>query len=223
MCDRCIEWDGDTWHLWSKGYYERRQRLHREVWKSVNGPIPKGHDVHHKNGNRLDNRIDNLELLSKSEHSALHFDEHLRPHLPKAHAASREARVRNRRRRKSRALVCIVCGGRYSSGSTHPTRFCSTTCLEKARSGAFGGEDRMCEHCGARYKATKRFQRFCSRRCNNHACEDRVAEKQVRTIACASCGKSFESSRSNARFCCRRCAAGYHGHNQFRKKVSEAV
>lgn len=223
MCNQCIEWDGDTWHLWSKGYYERRQRLHREAWKSVNGPIPKGHDVHHKNGDRLDNRIENLELLTRSEHSAMHFDEHLRPHLPKAHAASQAAIVRNRGIRKARVLICIVCGGEYSSGSLHPTRYCSSACIEAARSGAFAGEGRKCEYCGVAYTATRRVQRYCTKRCNTMAAADRSKLRVSRRIACASCGQEFESDRSNARFCGRPCALRFHADNKFRKKVSESV
>lgn len=49
-----------------------RMKFHVVVWLEHKGPIPKGYDVHHKNGNRLDNDIGNLELVLHSEHSRIH-------------------------------------------------------------------------------------------------------------------------------------------------------
>lgn len=47
---------------------------HRLVWEIYRGPIPRGHVIHHKNGIRTDNRIENLECLSISAHSRLHVE-----------------------------------------------------------------------------------------------------------------------------------------------------
>ena len=46
-------------------------KLH-EKWKEVNGEIPLGYDIHHINGDGLDNHIQNLQCLKHGEHSALH-------------------------------------------------------------------------------------------------------------------------------------------------------
>lgn len=45
---------------------------HRQVWIREHGEIPKGYIIHHINGNKKDNRIENLELLSHKEHKVKH-------------------------------------------------------------------------------------------------------------------------------------------------------
>lgn len=47
---------------------------HRMVWHDANGPIPKGHVIHHINEDKQDNRIDNLECLTMAEHAMKHWE-----------------------------------------------------------------------------------------------------------------------------------------------------
>jgi hypothetical protein len=46
--------------------------VHRLVWFLHMGAIPKGHHVHHKNAQKDDNRIENLDCLLGSDHIAAH-------------------------------------------------------------------------------------------------------------------------------------------------------
>ena len=49
-------------------------RHHRFIWEAVNGSIPKGYDIHHKDHNRSNNSISNLELIKSSIHKHQHFN-----------------------------------------------------------------------------------------------------------------------------------------------------
>jgi hypothetical protein len=44
----------------------------RVVWAEAHGPIQRGLFIHHINENKLDDRIENLQALTNSEHMALH-------------------------------------------------------------------------------------------------------------------------------------------------------
>lgn len=71
---------GDYWHLNASGYLQRsvvidrdtgrRKNIlqHRVVMEQhLNRPLTEHETVHHLNGDRTDNRLDNLELWSKSQ------------------------------------------------------------------------------------------------------------------------------------------------------------
>lgn len=42
------------------------------VWEVFNGPVPEGYCIHHKDHNKLNDRLDNLELMTKAEHAKHH-------------------------------------------------------------------------------------------------------------------------------------------------------
>ena len=64
----------------SNGYYlsttKPRTLMHRDVWEHQNGKIPNEHDIHHKDHNKANNDINNLELLSKQEHARKYSSGH---------------------------------------------------------------------------------------------------------------------------------------------------
>jgi hypothetical protein len=69
-------YDGKKFTLRNHGYYAMttsdRCLMHRYVWEKEKGKIPRGWDIHHINGLKFDNRIDNLECLPKDEHTRLY-------------------------------------------------------------------------------------------------------------------------------------------------------
>lgn len=53
---------------------------YRKVWENENGPIPKDEkgrtfEIHHKDGNRSNNSIENLQCVSIEEHYKIHLDQ----------------------------------------------------------------------------------------------------------------------------------------------------
>lgn len=46
------------------------KNIHRLVWEAFHGAIPPGFEVNHRNGDKTDNRLENLELVTRSENMA---------------------------------------------------------------------------------------------------------------------------------------------------------
>lgn len=179
------------------GYYLNatiRKRLHRAVWEYHNGEIPDGCHVHHVDGNKNNNEIENLELLNGHDHLKLHGDgwsvehrERLADNLrtkamPAAKAWHKSANGKAWHKEHyeqscavkmhaKRVLYCKRCGKEYIGG--HNNVFCSKACKSAwRRAEGLDDVDIRCEVCGKgfrrnRYARTKCCSRSCANRYRN--------------------------------------------------------
>lgn len=177
--------NGEPFYLCGSYFQHRGKRLHRVVWEHYNGEIPQGFHVHHKDGDRANNAIENLELMDGKAHCRLHSDNE--PN-------------------KSRLRAMGVAGREAAIGWHH-----SEAGREQGRKNAHFLHDHpaqllVCEHCGATYE-TKRLSgsRFCSNACKAAARRASGVDNEIRT--CPICGKNFEVNRyETTRHCSRKCA-----------------
>lgn len=98
--------------------------VHRLVWEMEHGPIPIGHVVHHRDGNKHNNAIDNLECIPRSQHCAHH--QHEERGTPEYSAMkSRAAKAR-----PLHAYKCAHCAIDFMAVSVASAsrRFCSKRC-----------------------------------------------------------------------------------------------
>lgn len=84
-----------------------KKYIHREIMeKYLNRELKRDEQVHHKNGNHTDNRIENLEVMSNKEHQRLHVLE------------------------KTISLTCHRCGKKFKAMDKpfFRLRYCSSKC-----------------------------------------------------------------------------------------------
>jgi hypothetical protein len=162
--------------------------LHRELWKAINGPIPSGHHIHHKDENPRNNELSNLVCLSAEDHAAHHAENaglstnewlsHLAEIRPKASAwhkseAGRLWHVKHGKltwtQREAIGKPCESCGKMFDSITLRKNdRFCSNSC--KTRQRRLSGVDnvsRVCVICGNTFTVNRYIpKQTCSRLCH---------------------------------------------------------
>jgi hypothetical protein len=120
---------------------------HRFIWKHHHGPIPENMDIHHIDGNKDNNEIENLRMLSRSEHRKEHWsdcnlrpvcEEQLNKVRPIQWLKSEEGRkfVSEKgkevwKNREMKTIVCEHCG--VAKEFRKWARFCCKSCYMKWR------------------------------------------------------------------------------------------
>lgn len=163
------------YYLASKPINGKRKRLHIVVWEYFNGEVPEGYNIHHKDHDKRNNAIDNLECMTKSEHLRHHgktrpVTEEMLNHLAEAREmtkvwhASKEGRewhrqhaIESAKNRKPIKLVCTYCGKEYEAMMKNKeNNFCSNNCKSAyRRKMGYDNIEKVCEHCGGTYIANK--------------------------------------------------------------------
>lgn len=177
--------------------------LHRSVWEAVNGAIPKGWQVHHKNGDRGDNRIENLECVPPDEHRKLHADKTM------AYATSPEQRAHLERIRElSKAWHASPEGREWHRANAISIRERGLMGVAYSKAPFF---DRACSVCGTLFNTNNKQRVFCSSAC---ACTDGRQRKRAAKLDvahnCKECGGVFYTVQTRKVFCSAKCR-GAHG------------
>lgn len=174
---------------WAEKMYFRRSggfSLHRAIWEAKNGPAPKGHQIHHKDGNALNNDISNLECIETGKHH-------------RWHGATEKSKEASRRSlNKVRHLAAKWHGSKEGREwhSKHAVKIAKTRPVHQ----------RECEQCHKTYTVwTGLRSRFCSNGCKSkwrrwNRIDDIIAN-------CAVCGKIIQFNKfKKVETCGRSCA-----------------
>jgi hypothetical protein len=135
-------WTIKEWNKENKFY--KTILAHRWVWENVNGVIPEKMDIHHIDGDKDNNEISNLNIVSRSEHQKknhaqeLKQKENLNKVRPlewlKSDAGRKAVSEKGKQVWKDRdfhTIICEHCG--ESKEYKRWARFCSKKCYMKWR------------------------------------------------------------------------------------------
>ena len=184
ISDTIQKFDGVSYYRCGPYFQRKGKRLHRMVWEFHNGPIPTGYDIHHINGDRADNDIENLQMLKEQEHGSLHMStparkEKSRHDVKKAIEAAREWHA------SEAGVAWHSAHAKETWDKTEPT-------------------EHTCTNCGKAYQSFGKYGRssntFCSNNCKSAWRRKRGIDNETRT--CPVCGVQFSVSKYAKTVCC---------------------
>jgi hypothetical protein len=171
----------------------KQVRLHRYVWEHFNGEIPQGYHVHHKDGDKSNNDISNLEALSHQEHLNIHHElwrndegvmnkkkanlDKIRPLTVEWHRSKEGRKWHSEHAKKvfgnreKEKFFCKHCGDSFETLKVKENKFCSNKCKSAwRRESGVDDEKRNCEYCQKEFVVNKYSKkRFCGMVCSNKA------------------------------------------------------
>ena len=174
-------------HGWVNGV---NYLMHRYIWEFYNGEIPKGYHVHHIDGDKSNNKIENLECIIGSSHLSSHMNKRDKQELrnrmsvaqeyAKLWHKSEEGHVWHSKHAKEimevqlkikSKNICENCGKEFEiyDFKKKQSRFCCNACKSAyRRKNHIDDEKRICEVCGKEFYVNKYAKsKTCSRSCAN--------------------------------------------------------
>ncbi len=162
----------------------KKIRAHVWVWQYHHGKVPKKYHIHHKNGNKSDNQIENLQLIKASTHMSLHMQDPVRKkfasdmankyrHLSKAWHKSEKGKTWHKAHgmlswlnRKEIKIKCKCCN-KEAITKTYHQEFCSNACKSQwRRDQGIDNVIRKCLKCGIEFEVNKYSkQKTCGKSC----------------------------------------------------------
>lgn len=181
------KFDGEKFTITKSGHYLRHRSIHQAIWQYYCGEIPQVDcQIHHIDWNSSNNTIENLQLLTTTEHRRIHAN---RPTFEVSED-------------KVEQFTCQRCGATFRAAKRQGHRFCCRECQRLAQLDAKKIHTKTCLYCGKEFAGTEK-SKFCSRKCKVE-----FAKSQVPTKICPQCGKEFRAySQSGKRkhYCSREC------------------
>jgi hypothetical protein len=161
--------------------------LHREMWFDAFGKIPKGFDIHHRDGNAFNNTLSNFELKEKNKHQSEHS--------------------KKRVKENPQFFIDLQKKGIAVAPEWHKSKEGEEWHRQNAITCGFGHQtygEKRCEFCSKEFTVRRGQARFCSNNCKSAWRRKNKPDKKA--AICPTCGNEFTTLKYlPAKYCSKEC------------------